>query len=214
MRDDDPWFLTVKLPGASSASIAAWSAALTADGAVVMAAAAPGAVEPLEAGTSHTGLVIARFCREADLRAFWLAPARPQPSPEVTVLACPGLPWEGWPGHVVPTIATVMVPSSTRPRALMLIEGTGTDEGRMDQYRDVILPMIRDRGGYYIAFELGGKVEVLAGRWSEGVFAISRWPDVDAAHSFWFSERYQQVAIPLRTGVGRFDVQLTEGLAG
>ena len=84
----------------------------------------------------------------------------------------------------------------------------------MDAYRDIILPMMRERGAYYVAFELGGDVSVLAGEWQEGIFAISRWPSRAHAEDFWFSERYQQTAVPLRTGVGRFDVQIIEGLAG
>ncbi len=71
--------------------------------------------------------------------------------------------------------------------------------------------MMRERGAYYIAFELGGSVTVLAGAWQEGIFAISRWPRRAHAEDFWFSERYQQTAIPIRTGVGRFDVQIIEG---
>lgn len=213
MTDDRPWFLTVKLPGADRGAIDAWASAAQAARATVLAAATPNAVEPLEPGTRHTGVVIARFPSEADLRAFWASSDRPATG-EATVLACAGLPWEGWPGHDVPTIATVTVPAAPNPRALMLIEGTGTDPDRMDRYRDIILPMMRERGAYYIAFELGGNVEVLAGDWSEGIFAISRWPEAAAAHDFWFSERYQATAIPIRTGVGRFDVQLMQGLAG
>jgi uncharacterized protein (DUF1330 family) len=129
-------------------------------------------------------------------------------------VGCAGLPWEGWPGHFVPTIATVDVPDAAAPRCFMVIEGTGTDQERMDRYRDMILPMMRERGAYYVAFELGGDVEVLAGQWSKGIFAISRWPSRDLAEDFWFSERYQNEAVPIRTGVGRFDVQIIEGQAG
>ncbi|NJP12362.1 MAG: DUF1330 domain-containing protein, partial [Leptolyngbyaceae cyanobacterium RU_5_1] len=104
--------------------------------------------------------------------------------------------------------------AAATPPAYMLIEGTGIDDARMDQYRSIILPMLRERGAYYVAFELGGNVRVLAGEWAEGIFAISRWPDLAAAHDFWFCERYQKIAIPTRTGASRFEVQLTEGVAG
>lgn len=214
MTDDRPWFLTLKLPGADRATVDGWADTLRRGRATVLAAATADAVEALEPGTRHGGVVIARFFQEADLRDFWRGAGRSPPQAGLTALACAGLPWEGWPGHDVPTIATVTVPAADAPRALMLIEGTGTDTERMDRYRDIILPMLRDRGAYYIAFELGGNVDVLAGDWSEGIFAISRWPDAAAARDFWFSERYQQTAIPIRTGVGRFDVQLAEGLAG
>lgn len=87
-------------------------------------------------------------------------------------------------------------------------------EARMDAYRDIILPMLRERGAHYPLFELGGAVGVLHGHWQEGILAISRWPDLARAHDFWFSDRYQKVAIPTRTGAGTFDVQLAAGIAG
>ena len=134
--------------------------------------------------------------------------------PALVALACNGIAYEGWPGNFVPTIATVDVPDAGAPRTFMVIEGTGTDQARMDRYRDMILPMMRARGAYYIAFELGGDVRVLAGTWSEGIFAISRWPSAALARDFWFSDQYQQQAIPIRTGVGKFDVQIIDGIAG
>ena len=209
MADFRPWFLVVKLPaGADPAPLAAACEAARGE---VLACAAAAAVEVLEAATVHTALLMARFAFVDHLDAAWtaLGPALPSGA---QALAAPGLPYEGWPGSPVPTIATVRVPAGTR--AYMLIEGTGTDEAAMDAYRDVILPMIAERGGYYPLFELGGTVRVLAGRWSEAVLAISRWPTVAAARDFWFSDRYQRVAIPIRTGHGRFEVQLTEGIAG
>jgi uncharacterized protein (DUF1330 family) len=214
MVDDRPWFLTVKLPPAPSnaAMLAALQAAVASERGTVVALALPEAVQPLETGTVHTALLIARFAFEDDLMRGWAhCPMVPDGA---QVLACPGLPYEGWPGHFVPTIATVMVPEGGGPRGYMLVEGTGTDQDRMDSYRDIILPMLRERGGYYTVFELGGTVRVLAGDWAEGIFAISRWPDIAAARDFWFCDRYQNVAIPTRTGAGRFDVQITEGIQG
>lgn len=214
MADGCPWFLTIKLPaaGADKGLIEASAQAVERARGTVLVCALPAQVDALEPGTAHTALVIGRFAFEDDLMRAWQAvPALPD---ESQVLACSGLPYEGWPGNFVPTIATVHVPAGDSPRAFMLVEGTGTDQARMDEYRDIILPMIRERGGYYVAFELGGGVRVLAGEWSEGIFAISRWPDAAAARDFWFCDRYQQVAIPTRTGAGRFEVQLSDGLAG
>ncbi len=211
MSDFRPWYLIVKLRGGGTPD--AWAAACTAARGEAVVCAGDPQVEPLEPGTTHTSLLIARFAFETDLDAAWAVIA-PEVPAAAQALAAPGLPYEGWPGHAVPTIATVTVPAGDTPRAYMLIEGTGTDEGRMDAYRDVILPMIRERGGYYTLFELGGSVRVLAGQWSEAILAISRWPTTAAARDFWFSERYQTVAIPIRTGFGHFEVQLAEGLAG
>jgi uncharacterized protein (DUF1330 family) len=214
----DPYFLTLKpSAGASADSVPAWSrAAISARGTVLAEEPASG-VKVLEEGTAHTGLVIIRFAFAEDLEAFWVSPeakALAAADSGLVALACAGLPYEGWPGNFVPTIATVDVPASEAPRTFMVIEGTGTDQDRMDAYRDQILPMMRERGSYYIAFELGGNVRVLAGEWSEGIFAISRWPSKAHAEDFWYSDKYQNECIPIRSGVGKFDVQIVEGIAG
>lgn len=209
VSDFRPWYLTLKSTGTSDPR---WYAACVAARGEILVDAAASAVEILEPGTVHTGLLIVRFAFETDLDAAWQTiGALPDGA---QALAAPGLPYEGWPGHAVPTIATVTVPEGATPRAYMVIEGTGTNDARMDAYRDIILPMIRERGGYYPLFELGGSVRVLAGNWSEAILAISRWPTLAAARDFWFSQRYQTVAIPIRTGFGHFEVQLAEGRAG
>lgn len=205
----NPHFLVLKLP--ERAPAAALGDAIAAARGAVLACGDAAQVTPLEAGTAHTGLVIARFAFAGDLESCFAALDLPDGT---VALAAAGVPYEGWPGSFVPTIATVDVPDADAPRTFMVIEGTGTHQGRMDQYRDIILPMMRERGAYYVAFELGGDVRVLKGGWSEGIFAISRWPSRAHAEDFWFSDRYQGVAIPLRTGAGRFDVQIIEGLAG
>lgn len=214
----NPCFLSLKVSAAvDETAIAAWADALEAMRGTVLAAAPASLTHPLEPGTCHTGIVIARFGFVDDRDAFWES-AKAQrlvvADPGLVALACDGIAYEGWPGNFIPTIATVNVPDAGCSRTFMLIEGTGTDQDRMDRYRDIILPMMRERGAYYIAFELGGAVKVLAGAWSEGIFAISRWPSSTLARDFWFSEKYQNEAIPIRTGVGRFDVQIVEGIAG
>ena len=210
---DSPAFLILKFPAVSDATtVDAWSHAITAARGTVLAAGTADAVKPLEEGSAHDALVLARFAVPSDLDQFWsVAPTQPA---GLTALAADGLAWEGWPGHDVPTFATVHVPDDGVARAYMLIEGTGRDEQRLDQYRDIILPMLRERGAYYVLFSLGGTTRVLAGKWDEAVLAISRWPSSARADDFWYSERYQQKAIPIRTGVSRFDVQLIDGLTG
>ena len=209
----NPHFLILKFAGA--VPLARWTERIEKARGHVLAAAEREAVTALEAGSAHESLLIARFAFVADLDAAWAALGDlAESAPGLTALAAPGIPWEGWPGHFAPTIATVDVPDAGAPRAFMLIEGTGRDEKRMDRYRDIILPMLRERGGYYTLFDLSGSVRVLAGRWSEAVLAISRWPSRALAEDFWYAERYQREAIPVRTGVSRFDVQLVEGIAG
>jgi uncharacterized protein (DUF1330 family) len=211
-----PAFLVLKVPGADQALHDQWTPAIEAARGTLLAAAPSAEVQPLEQGTIQTGLLIARFAYAPDLDLFWagagaLAAALPAGS---QALGAAGLPYEGWPGHMVPTIATVDVPASDAPRAYMLIEGSSTDESAMDRYRDIILPMLRERGAYYPMFELGGSVKVLHGTWAYGILAVSRWPDLARARDFWFCGRYQNEAIPTRTGAGTFEVQLTAGIAG
>lgn len=204
-----PCFLTLR----TSVNEARWAEAITAGRGDVLVAAALGEVTVLEPGTKHSGLVIARFAFASDRDAFWASASElVAADPALVALSSGGIAWEGWPGNFVPTIATVDVPDAGEPRTFMVIEGTGTDQARMDTYRDIILPMMRERGSYYVAFELGGDVAVLAGEWSEGIFAISRWPSRAHAEDFWFSDQYQHTAIPVRTGVGRFDVLIAQGL--
>jgi uncharacterized protein (DUF1330 family) len=208
----DPSFLTLKTTTDNSA----WADAITAARGTILAAGSADAVRPLELGTAHTGLVVARFAFAGDRNDFWASSAAKQLAAAdegLVALACNGIAYEGWPGNFVPTIASVNVPHSEAPRTFMVIEGTGTDQERMDRYRNMILPMMRERGAYYIAFELGGDVSVLAGVWSEGIFAISRWPSQALVEDFWYSEKYQKEAIPIRTGVGKFYVQIIEGIA-
>lgn len=206
-----PAFLTLK----TSRDEARWAEAIGAARGTLLACAPREAVTPLEPGARHSGLVIAHFALTEDRDSFWdSARGLASADDELVALACNGIASEGWPGHFVPTIATVTVPDAGAPRVFMVIEGTGTDQPRMDQYRDIILPMMRERGSYYVAFELGGSVTVLKGMWNEGIFAISRWPSRAAVEDFWFSDQYQKTAVPIRTGVGRFDVQIIEGLQG
>jgi uncharacterized protein (DUF1330 family) len=55
-----------------------------------------------------------------------------------------------------------------------------------------------------------GQVEALSGEWTEQILAISRWPTRAAAEDFWYSDRYQAEAIPIRLGAGRFTVHMLE----
>lgn len=209
-----PHFLIVKLPGATEEDLHPFAAAAEKEGGVVLARAGQDSVEALEPGTRHTALLIARFAHKSEIDRAWSAWPSPPLPPDSQVLTAPGLPWEGWPSHFVPTIATVDVPDGGGPPAWMLIEGTGTDDAAMDSYRDIILPMLRARGAYYPAFEFNGGVCALHGTFGWAFLAISRWPTLVRAQDFWFSDEYQHRAIPMRTGAGSFEVQVTQGIAG
>ncbi|MFZ9967192.1 MAG: DUF1330 domain-containing protein [Steroidobacteraceae bacterium] len=187
-------------------------------GGEVLAYAPAGRVACLEPGSVASGMLLARFSMElaelqqassgliAQLRSALPAHTEPQ------VLAVNGLPDQGLPEMMdIPTVASVPVPPKSPRNALMIIRGSVSNQEKIDGYRDVILPMLKERGGYYEIFALQpGEVLPLAGEWNEQIFAVSRWPQADNAHDFWYAERYQQVAIPKRIGFGRFSVHLLE----
>lgn len=187
-------------------------------GGELLAAAHAGRVACLEPGTIGASLLLARWpaAGESVMAAAQsivdrLRAAVPGHS-DPLVLRVEGLPAEGLPDLPdIPTVASVPR-APRRPRnALLVIRGTAFDPARMDAYRDVILPMMKERGSYYEVFALQpGAVTPLSGQWREQIFAISRWPTRAAAEDFWYSERYQTVAIPKRIGAGRFTVHMLD----
>lgn len=187
-------------------------------GGKVLANASAAEVECLEAGTPSAAMLLAEFEQQQSIDAFW-SDDRHQAifeplstTPEVVALGVGGLPYEGLPDALeIPTIASVTPPENQVPCAYMIVQGSSTDQARMDQYRDIILPMIKEQSAYYTAFEIEGNVIRLCGEWPHEIFAISRWPDHQSGHNFWDSDRYQNTAIPVRTGVGHFLVHYFPG---
>jgi uncharacterized protein (DUF1330 family) len=129
------------------------------------------------------------------------------------LLVADSLPDAGLPDMMsIPTSASVPRPTAEQRHFFLLVRGSAWDQQRLDAYRDVILPMHFERGGFYESFAIApGQVEALSGVWTDGIFAISRWPSRARAEDFWFSDRYQTEAIPLRLGAGRFTVHGLEG---
>jgi uncharacterized protein (DUF1330 family) len=212
-----PAFLVVELAGehANQVRVLGDAARLVQQrGGAVFAYAPPGRVACLEPGTVASGLLIARFTDRSRATAV----ARDELLPHLQrhlpaaltplVLIADSLPDEGLPTMPdIPTSASVPRPPNGGSNYFLLVRGTAWDQGRLDAYRDVILPMHFERGGYYEAFAIApGQVEAISGAWTEAIFAISRWPAHAKAEDFWFSDRYQQEAIPLRLGAGRFTV--------
>lgn len=216
-----PAFVLVELPAehANQAGVLAEAAALVrSEQGTVFAHAPPGRVACLEPGTVASGLLVARFAdRGAAMRCAQTVllprlrgqlPAGTTP----TVLVVEGLPDAGLPDMMtIPTAASVPRPPRAPRNFFLVVRGTAWDQERLNAYRDVILPMHFERGGYYEAFAIApGQVEAVSGSWPDQIFAISRWPTRAAAEDFWFSDRYQKEAIPLRLGAGRFTVHALE----
>lgn len=218
-----PVFLTVQIPTVLDATgYLQGAAALAADHrGQVLAATAATDVECLEDGTPPSAILLLQFENENSARSYWNEDAQQQlfapmaAVPETSAILVKGLPYEGLPDMPeIPTTASVTPPDGRGPRAYMIIQGTAYDQPRMDEYRDIILPMIAEQGAYYVCFEIEGNAERLHGEWQHNIFAISRWPDHVAGHAFWDSDRYQNVAIPTRTGAGHFWVHFMIGETG
>lgn len=217
----NPSFLFVELAGehADQVGILARAAAdLRRAGGEVLAHAPAGRVSCLEPGTVGSGILLARWPSPGPAMsaatkglAGALTQSLPAHSPPL-VLEVNGLPADGLPEMMdIPTVASVPVAPKSPRNALMVIRGSVSDQARVDGYRDVILPMLKERGGYYEVFALQpGEVTALAGAWTEQIFAISRWPQRAAAEDFWYSDRYQTLAIPKRIGAGKFTVNLVD----
>ena len=190
---------------------------LTVAGAEVLAHAAPGKVACLEPGSVAAGLLLARFANAGRLEpaAQSLLTQLQSSLPHgavPTLYTVDALPEQGLPDALeVPTAASVRRPPATPRNAFLVIRGTGWDAERLTAYRNVILPMHHERGGLYEVFALDpSQVRVISGAWTEQIFAISRWPRREVAEDFWFCDRYQKEAIPLRLGAGRFSVHLLD----
>jgi len=222
-RTGNPSFLYMQIPAAlDAAAYLAESAPLASDfGGTVLAGVSADDVECLEPGTPKAAVLLIEFEHAGQVNAFW-ASERHQSlltligsSDGLLALAVPGLPYAGLPEAMdIPTTASVEAPEGFGPRAFMVIQGIVTDQERLDKYRDVLLPLIAAQGAYYTAFEISGGAEAFMGEWPWEIFAISRWPDHAAGHAVWDSDRYQNTAIPIRTGAGTFHVHFFTGVAG
>jgi uncharacterized protein (DUF1330 family) len=216
-----PTFLLIDLPTehANHAGLLVELAALVLSGGGELFAQAPaGKVAGLEPGSVASGMLIAKWQDGAQLRSVArerIIPALRAAVPndaKALVLAVEALPDDGLPQMPsIPTIASVKRPPPAPRNTFLVIRGSAWDQARLDQYRDIILPMHFERGGYYEAFAINpGQVEALLGEWRDGIFAISRWPSRAHAEDFWYAKRYQTEAIPIRLGAGRFTVHLLE----
>lgn len=218
-----PVFLAVQIPADTEATdyLTKAPGLATECGGKILAAALAGDVERLESGTPDSSILLVEFGGVDAARGFWQATAHESlfaplaAAPETSAILVNGLPYVGLPDMLeIPTTASVTPPEARGPRAFMIVQGTATDQPRMDEYRDIILPLIAEQGAYYLCFEIEGNAERLHGEWQHNIFAVSRWPDYAAGHAFWDSDRYQNLAIPMRTGAGHFWVHFMTGLSG
>ncbi len=93
--------------------------------------------------------------------------------------------------------------------AYLVIEAVLTDPAAFVPYTKAVPPLVAKFGGQYIS--LAGSSEVLEGDWGATKVVLHRWPNMQAARDFWYSDEYQE-AIKLREGTGTFRVMLVDGL--
>jgi uncharacterized protein (DUF1330 family) len=194
---------------AQQARFAAFVAQARAQDASVQVLACTGLhdMQALEPGSLPAGLWIAKTSSEtsrsglAHLAAQVLAP---QAAPPIVLSA----PLAVDLGEGFPTPERAASLAKGQQPAYMLIEGSVSDPAPMDAYRNIIFPLIRARGGHYLVYAGADQVEVLGAPWHAQFLAVSVWPGRALARDFWLCDRYQQDAIPTRTGAGQFSVLL------
>ena len=175
------------------------------------------AVELLETGSPEAAVFIGRWPDSAALQAFWDNGAAaafeqhvPGPGAGSFAVTAPAVPPEGDPADPTLPHGGNSEAVTTATPGLMLVQGVVTEPGAMGTYRDLIRPLLRANHGYYLVYSFAADVTVLAGSWAEHALIVSVWPATDNARAFWYSDTYQNQAIPARTGAGRFSVSLFE----
>jgi len=93
--------------------------------------------------------------------------------------------------------------------AYIVVEAILTDTAKFVPYTQAVPPLVTKFGGEYIA--VASEHEILEGDWSETKIVLHRWPNMQAARDFWYSDEYQ-AAKKLREGTGQFRVMLVDGI--
>jgi len=93
--------------------------------------------------------------------------------------------------------------------AYIVVEAIITDFANFVPYTKAVPPLVAKMGGEYIS--IGGESQALEGDWGETKIVLHRWPNMQAARDFWFSDEYEQ-AKKLREGTGTFRVMLVDGV--
>ena len=119
-----------------------------------------------------------------------------------------GLPEEGLPNDPTPTIASYEPNTFTdnKNEVCLIIDGVILKTEIIDKYREILFEIMIEKKSYYTVITLTEGINLLHGTWKEDIFAISKWPSMKNIHEFWYSDKYQNEGIPLRTGAGKFSV--------
>lgn len=220
----NPRFIILEtLPDASNAALhyaQACTPLLETHGGSLVLAAPAKAGEVLEQGSQQHAVVIFKFGSGGDAAAFWFDSEHQDVFSTVFglngflhAISVPGIPEKGLPDEPIPTVANVTIPDSAGPKAYMLVQGTVSDPEPIGTYMETIIPMIIERGGVYRVWTPPDGPEVLAGEWTPQYVVLSEWPSIAEPRDFWYSDTYQNVAIPTRKPASDFTVLLFEANA-
>lgn len=97
----------------------------------------------------------------------------------------------------------------TRP-GYMIVIGTGVDSPRMGPYARATVPLLLEFGGELLFISEEHEAEILEGGPFESSIRVFRFPSLQHARDFYYSDAYQQEAIPLREGLGMLDVIVSD----
>lgn len=122
----------------------------------------------------------------------------------IGVAACVGL----------PTQDAVGQEAAPEPPAYMIVLGEVFDRPAfMEGYAAKLPPLYAEHGGAYVAIGGGPGIEVLEGDYAPPSYVVSKWPNAEAARSFWNSEAYDVLRrARIDNAWGEFDVLLVQGL--
>ena len=118
---------------------------------------------------------------------------------------------------LIPLLLAAPVSAEERPAegeaalpGYMVVIGNGVDPAGMRDYARAAVPLLFQYGGKLLFTTEEGQTEVLEGGPFPGSIRVFRFPSIQAARDYYYSDAYQ-AAIPLRAGNGKIDVMLGEG---
>jgi uncharacterized protein (DUF1330 family) len=127
---------------------------------------------------------------------------------DIIAFIADGLPDDGLVNDPIPTIASYesRIFKFNENKTLLVIEGKVSDQKTIEKYREILFEIMIEQKSYYIVLTSSEGINLLHGKWNEDIFAISKWQSMQSINEFWYCDKYQNVAIPIRTGAGNFSV--------
>ena len=100
--------------------------------------------------------------------------------------------------------------TGTAPPGYMVVIGIDVDASRMGAYARATVPLLLQYGGRLLFISEEGQAEVLEGDDYPSSIRVFEFPSLQRARDFYYSDAYQQQAIPLRDGNGRLHVIVSD----